>query len=56
MVRPTTMSVQDLKDLIASRLDVEEFLDIIGFTMYDLVDELEEPINEHFHELLAACN
>lgn len=54
-MRPTTMEIQDLKDLIASRLDVEEFLDIIGFTIYELVDALEEPIEEHFEELVKAC-
>lgn len=55
MTRPTTMDVQDLKVLIASRLDVDEFLDIIGWTMYDLVENLDSVIDEHFEELLKAC-
>lgn len=55
-MRPTTMDIQDLKTLIASRLDVEEFLDLIGWTMFDLVDALEEVIDENFEELLEACN
>ena len=50
------MDIQDLKTLIASRLDVEEFLDLIGWTMFDLVDALEEVIDENFEELLEACN
>lgn len=55
-MRPTTMEIQDLKDLIASRLDVEEFLDILGITIYELVDYLEEPIQERFEELVKACD
>lgn len=55
-MRPTTMDVQDLKDLIASRLDVEEFLDIIGWSLYDLVDVMDEQIEDKFDELLKACN
>lgn len=50
------MDTQDLKVLIASRLDVEEFLDIIGWTMFDLVEGLDEVIDENFEELLKACN
>jgi hypothetical protein len=54
-MRPTTMEVEDLKVLIASRLDVQEFLDILGFTIFDLVEELEEHIEMNFEELLEAC-
>lgn len=49
------MEIQDLKDLIASRLDVQEFLDLLGWDMFDLVDSLEEVINENFEVLLNAC-
>lgn len=52
MQRTTTTS--ELKDLIASRLDVTEFLDLIGFTMYDLVDALDTVINDNFEVLLEA--
>lgn len=54
-MRPTTTEVQELKLLIASRLDADEFLDIIGWTMYDLVEELGEVIEQNFEELLGAC-
>lgn len=50
-----TIATEELKDLIASRLDVTEFLDIIGFSMYDLVEALESEIDAHFEELLEAC-
>jgi hypothetical protein len=41
--------------LIASRLDVAEFLDIIGFTMYELVEALNDEVNENYEALLEAC-
>lgn len=50
-----TIATEELKDLIASRLDVSEFLDIIGYTMYDLVEALGDEIDTHFEELLDAC-
>jgi hypothetical protein len=50
------MEIRDLKYLIASRLDVEEFLDILGWTLYDLVEELEDSVFEaKFEELVEAC-
>jgi hypothetical protein len=54
-MRPTTTEVQELKYLIASRLDVTEFLDILGWTMFDLVEVLDEHIEEKFEELMDAC-
>ena len=51
--RPTT--TDELKHLIASKLDVDEFLDIIGYTIFDLVEVLEEEIDANFDELLSAC-
>lgn len=55
-IRPTTTEVQDIKFLIASRLDVEEFLDILGWTMYELVEELNDDVfEEKFEDLLKAC-
>ena len=46
----------ELKLLIASKLDVTEFLDIIGYTMFELVEALDEAIEENFHELCKACD
>jgi hypothetical protein len=54
MIKPTT--VHELKILIASNLDVEEFLDIIGWDLGDLVEALEDEIEENFEELLKACD
>lgn len=50
------MQIDDLKLLIASKLDVMEFLDIIGYDMYSLVEALEEQIRENEQELLRACD
>jgi hypothetical protein len=49
------MQNDELRLLIASKLDVSEFLDIIGWTMYDLVEALEEVITENSVELERAC-
>lgn len=55
-MRPTTTEVQDIKFLIASRLDVTEFLDILGWTMFDLVEYLDpEVFEDNFEELMEAC-
>lgn len=55
-MRPTTTEVEELRFLIASRLDVAEFLDILGWTMFDLVDQLPEDVfEESFEDLMDAC-
>lgn len=55
-MRPTTTEVQDIKFLIASRLDVAEFLDILGWTMFDLVEAIDTSyLDEHFDDLMEAC-
>lgn len=55
-MRPTTTEVQDIKFLIASRLDVTEFLDILGWTLFDLVDYLPDDVfEEKADDLLDAC-
>jgi hypothetical protein len=41
--------------LVAHKLDVQEFLDILGWDMFDLVEALEEIIEEKYLELLDAC-
>lgn len=43
-----------LKDEIAAKLDVLEFLDIIGVEMSDLVELLEEYVQEYSEELKKA--
>lgn len=47
--------LQELKSLIAAKLDVVEFLDIIGYEMDDLVEVLESEIEEYEEQLMAAC-
>ena len=49
------MNVDELKVLIASKLDITEFLDIIGYDLCDLVEVLEDEIEEYQQELLSAC-
>ena len=39
--------LEDLCSRIAKQLDVYEFLDVLGFTMEDLVVSLRNEINEH---------
>ena len=53
MVRPT--NTEELKELIALKLDVTEFLDILGADMFDLVEKFTEEIDENYQELLDAC-
>lgn len=50
------MNVDELKVLIASKLDVTEFLDILGYDVGDLVEILEDEIEENFSRLLRACS
>lgn len=49
------MTNEELKELIASKLDVYEFLDLINFTMYDLVEVLGDVIDENREALAKAC-
>lgn len=46
---------RELKYEIAAKLDVLEFLDIIGYDLSDLVELLEDEICEHEDELARAC-
>lgn len=56
-MRPTTTEAQEVKFLVASRLDVTEFLDILGWTMFDLVEQLDPRVFEdHFDDLIEACD
>lgn len=45
----------DLKHLITAKLDVLEFLDILGLDLHDIIDKFEEEIEESKEELLDAC-
>lgn len=47
-------NLEELKELIAAELSIEEIMDIFGWTNIDLVEALEEQINEHFHEFVKA--
>jgi glutamine phosphoribosylpyrophosphate amidotransferase len=48
------ISIDELKELIAARLSVEEMLDILGWDMYDLVEALHDEIEENKEEFLSA--
>lgn len=47
--------MDELKALLVAKLDVVEFLDLLGLEMVDLVDILEEQIEEEYPRLLRAC-
>lgn len=44
----------ELKDLIAAKLSIEEIMDILGWTNIELVDALEEHIMEFEDEFKDA--
>ena len=46
----------ELKDLIIAKLDVTEFLDILGYELSDIIDKFEEEIENNQQELISACN
>ena len=46
---------EELKDLIAAKLDVTEFLDILGLELGDILDKFEDDIEDHQQELHRAC-
>ena len=48
--------LDELKTLIIHKLDVDEFLDIIGYELSDLVDVLTDEITENYATLLSACS
>jgi hypothetical protein len=48
------MNIEELKALIVARLDVFEFLDILGFEMDDLVEALEEEIENNQEQFEQA--
>ena len=48
--------LDELKTLIIHKLDVDEFLDIIGYDLSDLVAVLTDEITENYSTLLSACS
>lgn len=54
-MRLKNVELNELKLLIAARLDVTDFLDIIGYELADLLDVLDDELENHYQELLAAC-
>ena len=48
--------IDELKTLIIHKLDVDEFLDIIGYDISDLVEVLTDEITENYAALLSACS
>lgn len=48
------MKHDELLDLIAANLSIEEILDILGWTNFELVEALREHIEEHEEEFLRA--
>ena len=48
--------LDELKDLIIHKLDVDEFLDIIGYDLSDRVEVLTDEITENYTTLLSACS
>ena len=47
-------NLDELKALIAAKLDLEEILDILGWETIELVDALEEYIQEKEYEFKRA--
>ena len=47
-------NVDELKDLIVAKLDVTEFLDILGYDLADIIDKFEEEIHEYRDEFVSA--
>jgi hypothetical protein len=49
--------LEELKAQIIAVLDVTDFLDLVGYTLADLVNipEVEELIEENYSRLVRAC-
>ena len=46
---------EELKHLVAAKLDVTEFLDILGLELVDIIDKFEDELEEFKQELYVAC-
>jgi predicted transcriptional regulator len=47
-------NLEELKELVAAELSLEEIMDILGWTNIDLVEALEEQINDSFQNFAKA--
>jgi len=47
---------EELKDRLASKLDIYELLDLLGLTERELLDYLDDVLEEHEEECLAALS
>lgn len=50
------MNKEQLKELIAATLSIEEILDILGWESFELVEALEEEIMQYEQEFREACD
>ncbi len=48
--------IDDIKVEIANKMDVYEFLDVLDFTMLDLVEALEEQIQDKLEDFIEALH
>ena len=46
--------LEELKELIAAKLDITEFLDILGYDMYDVVEVFSDIINENSEDFVEG--
>lgn len=49
------MSLDDLKASIAAKLDVDEFLDVLGYELIDILDKFDDEIEENRVAYQEAC-
>jgi NTP pyrophosphatase (non-canonical NTP hydrolase) len=47
--------IEELKTLIVHKLDVVEFLDILGLELVDILDKFEDEIEKDHAQLVRAC-
>lgn len=50
------MKNEELLDLIAAKLSIEEILDILGWTTYELVEAIQEHIEDQEQDFRDACD
>lgn len=48
------MNQSELLDLIASKLDPDEILDILGWTSFELVEAIKDQIESNIDDFLEA--
>jgi hypothetical protein len=48
--------LSELKARIAAKMDITQFLDVLGYTMEDVVDLLEDSINKYSDEFEEALD